>query len=66
MPFMTFPWGEIVPLSQSFAQSAFYNQEDSHQITRKSNVILYQENFEEFPITVFCISDKGKVSVTEV
>ena len=63
---MMFPWGEIVPLRQSFAQPAFYNQEDSHQLTRKSNVILYQENFEEFPIIVFCIPNKGKVSVTKI
>ena len=63
---MMFPWGEIVPLYQPFAQPAFYNQEDSHQITRKSYVILYKENFEEFPITVFCISNKGKMSVTKV
>ena len=63
---MMFPWGEIVPLHQSFAQPD-YNQEDSHQITRKSNVIiLYQENFEEFPIIVFCIPNKGKVSVTKI
>ena len=57
---MMFPWGEAVPLHQSFPQSAYYNQEDSYQITKKSKVIPYQENFGEFLVTDFGIPNKAR------